>query len=405
MNCRMVVAGLVCILVTVLVVGCLTMARRLQSARAEAARLRASQTAFLSLMSHELRTPLNGVIGMADSLAAQLPPEQREMVETMSTCGRDLLTLIADATDYTDLTAGRLQLHPREFELRDTVRGAVRAQRRPAWAKGIELRLQIEESLPRQVKGDPARLDQILRSLLSSSLRSCDTGSVELRVTRSAADLVRFEIEDTSPGMSPAAVDAVFEPFEPAGRTVRPSPRTGIGLALARALARLMGAELLAESVPGKGMRFAFELALESTPPEEEAQSALEAAAGPLRILVVEDNTVNQRVAEALLRKLGHRADLAANGQEAIEKWTAGTYDVVLMDCQMPVMDGYEATAEIRRQEGLARRTPIVALTAHALNSDREKCLACGMDDYLTKPVHINDLAAALNRNIRRAFA
>lgn len=397
----MLVLGAVAAILTAI---CVFLWRRLLRARAEAASLRASQAAFLTLMNHEFRTPLNGVIGIAESLTSELPLPQRELAETMASCGRELLTLISDVTDYAELNAGRLKLESERFELRECIRSAVRVHRRRAWSKAVELRVSVDHDLPVYVEGDAKRLEQVVNSLLGNAVKFTESGYVELRVAPYLSGLVRFDVEDTGVGIPAAELRRIFEPFAQVDTSpTRPYSGVGVGLAVARGLVRLMGGEIRVASVPGTGSKFWFEAALKSCCG---AHSGVDAPPGsPLRILVVEDNAVNQRVAMAMLNKLGHRVDTARNGLEAVEKWTAGGYDLVLMDCQMPVMDGYEATQQIRLREGARKRTPIVALTAHSFTADREKCMACGMDDYLTKPVHLEELEAALARHRPRAIA
>ncbi|MCB1057098.1 MAG: response regulator, partial [Acidobacteria bacterium] len=271
----------------------------------------------------------------------------------------------------------------------------------------LELRLEVDDEVPRWVSTDPIRLRQVLLNLLSNGVKFTDRGSVRLAVAvepgagETAGSKLRFTVHDTGIGIAHERLEHLFEPFTQGDDTdARLYPGTGLGLTLSRTLVERMGGELGARTEPAGGSVFWFTVHAPAVPPSETLDTlpAPGAGSGERRVLVVEDNPVNQTLARYQLERLGIGADLAANGLEALEILARRSYDLVLMDVQMPHLDGYRATAEIRRREGEERHTPIVAMTAHALPADRQRCLDAGMDDYLAKPVHLEDLARTLER-------
>jgi signal transduction histidine kinase/ActR/RegA family two-component response regulator len=384
--------------------------RNIRRARLAAERANAAKSEFLANMSHEIRTPLNGVVGLAEMLAeSPLPAHQRDLARDLSDCSSALLHVLNDILDFSKLEAGKLVLESEPFDLGECVRSAVATVLVRARRKGLELEVELEAGLPQWVLGDSGRVRQVLLNLLSNAVKFTHRGGVKVQASRDGG-AVRLLVADTGIGVDAESLGRLFEPFTQAdSSTTRRYGGTGLGLAICRRLASAMGGEIGAESVPGHGSTFWLRVPLPEAPappPTAEPLAALAQAvaaaphAGIARVLVAEDNPVNRRVVEHLVRKLGHEVDCAENGESALEALESRAYALVLMDCQMPVLDGYEATRRIRARESMRGlpRTPIVALTAHAMKSDRDRCLATGMDDYLTKPVQARVLEAAIRR-------
>lgn len=385
----------------------------LERATAQALAASRAKSEFLANMSHELRTPMSGVLGMLDMvLESSLEAEQRDQLLTAKNCAVSLLALLNDILDLSKIEAGKMVLEEVPFDVRLAVAESMDAVRPHARAKNLALRTVIERGAPAWIVGDPMRFRQILNNLLSNAVKFTLEGRVELHLRRAgeaASPRLMIEVSDTGIGIPADKLGAIFEEFTQAdGSTSRKFGGTGLGLAITRKLVRMMGGEITVKSEVGKGSTFRVELPCREVAGPPGAPSVAETEPSPAEearkatILVAEDNLINQRVVAAMLRREGYQVETAAHGGEAIAALERLRPDLILMDIQMPVVDGLEATRRIRANPRW-RRLPIIALTAHAMAGDRDLCLASGMDDYLTKPVNRTQLVAAIEKHLAAA--
>ncbi len=360
-----------------------------------------AKSEFLANMSHEIRTPLNGVVGVAELLREGLrPAEQRELLGVLQQSAQALAALVNDILDFSKAESGQMTLEETPFSPADILRQVSALFEPAAAAKGLRFTTVTDPEAEAPVVGDPLRLRQVFSNLAGNAVKFTEAGEVTVRLGASAPGRLEFEVRDTGIGFAPAAAERIFDRFVQAdSSTTRQFGGTGLGLAITKRLVELMGGEIGADSEPDRGSRFWVRLTLPpapdpAAPPKEEAPVARLAA----RVLLVEDHAVNQVLTQRLLARLGCETELAADGQQALEVFVPGRYDAILMDCHMPRLDGFLATAAIRRREPPGVRVPIIALTASVLEEDRRRCHAAGMDDFLPKPLEL----AALSRTLAR---
>jgi PAS domain S-box-containing protein len=382
------------------------LAEELRAARDAAQASDQAKSEFLANISHEMRTPLNAIQGMCELMTGQTLPEPHASRAKLAHDAVGILTAtIDDLLDLSKIEAGHLTLDPKPTDVRDLIGAAFALVGAQAHAKGVKLHLDVAVTVPMLLRVDPLRLRQVVANLLNNALKFTEAGSVSLLVSTEPIDgkivFLNVAVRDTGIGIAPEVQGRLFQPFTQAdASTTRRYGGTGLGLAISRRLIEAMGGVIGLESVPGAGSVFWFRvpLPIEGAPPRVEPAPAAAPDLSHLRALIVEDNETNQIIALDMLAHLGIKAEAARNGAQALEMLARDAYDLVFMDCSMPVMDGYEATAQWRRHETPGARLPIVAMTAYALQGDREKCLAAGMDDYVAKPVRLDDFAAALSR-------
>lgn len=395
--------------------------------QAEAANVAKSH--FLANLSHEIRTPMNGIVGFLDLLGGtDLNTEQAEYLQYVKSASETLLFLINDILDYSRIEAGKMELEKIPFDLHSLVRDSVKLFIPAAAGRGTELSADISEGVPVYVRSDPFKLKQVLNNIIGNAVKFTENGSVSVKVSADGASkeetgfngntgengqtVLSFEVADTGIGMSGEVQRKLFQVFTQAdASTTRKYGGTGLGLAISKKIIDLMGGDIRVTSEPGKGSTFIMRTVVEnassgeiesiSAPPAEKAAAEAAPASGKkARILLVEDIAANRKLATILLEKMGFEVFTAENGKQAVYLCDTEKYDLLLMDCQMPEMDGYEASTIIKASGGKNSETPIIAMTANAFESDREKCLAAGMDDYIAKPVGRLKLEECIRRHI-----
>lgn len=385
--------------------------RELEETKSRAEESNRVREQFLANISHEIRTPMNGILGMTQlALATSLDGEQLEYLQRTKESAESLLKILNDLLDLSRIDSRRIDIENQPFDLRSAVNAAVSAFESAAQAKRLELVIHVSEDVPAAVLGDAGHLSQVLSYLIDNAVKYTATGdvTVEAHPTGSAGafTFIEFAVTDTGVGLSSERVEAIFEPFHQSVDGAKTESGAGLGLTIAQKLVQLMGGTLNVVSQPGQGSRFWFALPLRRGKEiARKEPEPIRIPSTPLRVLLAEDNPVNQRVAVRLLEKHGHIVEVATTGLEAVAMLDRGAYDLVLMDVHMPEMDGLTATRLVREREAkTVRHTPVLAMTANAMRGDREKCLSAGMDDYISKPFQAEQLLNAVYALAAKSF-
>ncbi|NJO48438.1 MAG: response regulator [Leptolyngbyaceae cyanobacterium RM2_2_4] len=387
----------------------------LQKVAAQAEKANQAKSEFLANMSHEIRTPMNAILGFAQLLeVSALDTEQQQYLQLITRSGENLLAIINDILDLSRLEAGELQANSTQFALRSVVEDLIQLFRPQADEKGLSLNAAIAPDIPPLLIGPVDRLQQVLTNLIRNAIKFTPAGKVVLHIeskpqSDNSTTILQFRVQDSGIGIAPADQSRIFDPFTQVETTAtRQYEGTGLGLSICRKLVQLMDGEIGVSSILGQGSTFWFTAVLQRLQPQDEPQASTTAtrSIAPLtpsivrktRILVVEDSVPNQLLAIRMLQALGYQADVVNNGQESLDRFAEQPYDIILMDCQMPVMDGYTATRHLRQRYRQQHQPVIVGVTAYAMVGDEEKCLAAGMNDYLCKPIRMNELNRLLEK-------